>query len=51
MPRIATDDSSRTAPAAQIQTPDRRLRVFISSTLGELAYERQLLDAPSSSSG
>ena len=26
---------------AQIRTPDRRLRVFISSTLGELAEERQ----------
>jgi hypothetical protein len=41
MPRIATDDSSRTVPAARIRTPDRRLRVFTSSTLGELAYERQ----------
>ena len=41
MPRIATEDSSRTLAAAQIQTPDRRLRVFISSTLGELAEERQ----------
>src|SRR5262244_2860861 len=26
---------------AVIQTPDRRLRVFVSSTLGELAEERQ----------
>ena len=27
--------------AAAIQTPDRRLRVFVSSTLGELADERR----------
>lgn len=27
--------------AAVIQTPDRRLRVFVSSTLGELAAERR----------
>jgi hypothetical protein len=26
---------------AVIRTPDRRLRVFVSSTLGELAEERQ----------
>ena len=26
---------------AVIQTPDRRLRVFVSSTLGELAAERR----------
>src|SRR5262249_57390290 len=28
-------------PAPSIRTPDRRLRVFISSTLGELAPERR----------
>src|SRR3954454_7890535 len=33
-------DSPQQAPAA-IRTPDQRLRVFISSTLGELAPERQ----------
>src|SRR3954451_4825216 len=33
-------DSPPQAPAA-IRTPDQRLRVFISSTLGELAPERQ----------
>jgi hypothetical protein len=31
----------RTVPAAQIQTPDRRFRVFIPSMLGEPADERQ----------
>src|SRR5262249_16013631 len=30
-----------TGPASGIRTPDRRLRVFVSSTLGELANERR----------
>jgi len=39
---IANEESSTTMPpAAHIRTPDRRLRVFISSTLGELADERR----------
>jgi Domain of unknown function (DUF4062)/NB-ARC domain len=33
--------SQGTRDEAVIQTPDRRLRVFVSSTLGELAAERQ----------
>lgn len=32
--------STREAPAAVIRTPDQRLRVFVSSTLQELAAER-----------
>jgi predicted ATPase len=32
---------STVAPAASISTPDRRVRVFVSSTLEELARERQ----------
>jgi hypothetical protein len=33
--------SQESRDAAVIQTPDRRLRVFVSSTLGELAEERR----------
>jgi predicted ATPase/class 3 adenylate cyclase len=36
-PQVATDES-------RIRTPDQRLRVFISSTLGELAEERKAVD-------
>src|SRR3954453_23548065 len=32
--------SSETAEQQRIRTPDQRLRVFVSSTLGELANER-----------
>ena len=33
------------ATTAHIRTPDQRLRVFVSSTLGELAAERQAVRA------
>jgi predicted ATPase len=40
MRKITTDDSFQATATSRIRTPDRRLRVFISSTLGELAEER-----------
>ena len=42
MPRIATDDSSRTVPAGQIQTPDRRLRVSIIGALDQTIMAQAL---------
>ncbi|HSL24951.1 MAG TPA: DUF4062 domain-containing protein, partial [Acidimicrobiia bacterium] len=33
--------ASATRPGSGIRTPDQRLRVFVSSTLGELAPERE----------
>ena len=41
MSKITTDDPHDATATTRIRTPDRRLRVFISSTLGELADERQ----------
>jgi predicted ATPase len=41
MPRIRTEEFPTEGRAAQIVTPDRRLRVFVSSTLDELARERE----------
>jgi predicted ATPase len=38
-------DSYQATATKRIRTPDRRLRVFISSTLGELAEERQTAQA------
>src|SRR4051794_25233329 len=38
---ITMDRPAEADVAAQIRTPDQRLRVFVSSTLGELADERQ----------
>lgn len=35
-----TDEHTDTAPPGSIRTPDQRVRVFVSSTLGELATER-----------
>ncbi|HEY3979100.1 MAG TPA: DUF4062 domain-containing protein, partial [Streptosporangiaceae bacterium] len=32
---------SKQAPRAAIRTPDQRLRVFVSSTLGDLTEERE----------
>src|SRR3954468_9687114 len=37
----ATDPAADSAPDTLISTPDRRLRVFISSTMEELAAERR----------
>ncbi len=37
---MARRDEDRSASATVIRTPDQRLRVFVSSTLGELAPER-----------
>jgi predicted ATPase len=36
--------SGGSPPAAAIRTPDQRLRVFVSSTLGELAAERRVVE-------
>ena len=45
MGKITTDDTHHATATTRIRTPDRRLRVFISSTLGELAEERQAVRA------
>src|SRR5262245_30441357 len=45
MREIATDTASSAGRPLRIRTPDQRLRVFISSTLGELAEERQAVRA------
>jgi predicted ATPase/class 3 adenylate cyclase len=37
--------TARVSGGAEILTPDQRLRVFISSTLGELAHERDAVEA------
>src|SRR5262249_1631834 len=44
-PPVAQGTGLRSAPAA-IHTPDQRVRVFISSTLGELAPERAAAREP-----
>ena len=49
---VVGPDQGRAASAgrpdeAVIRTPDRRVRVFVSSTLGELAEERRAVLAPS----
>src|ERR1700710_2368771 len=38
---MSSADDSSVQPGTQIRTPDQRVRVFVSSTLGELARERE----------
>src|SRR5688572_22341275 len=42
-PRETNDMTPEQSRAAEIRTPDQRLRVFVSSTLGELADERAVV--------
>ena len=42
---MTTTVTSRTAGEEPIRTPDQRIRVFVSSTLGELADERRAVRA------